>query len=135
MSDEDELQLDDERPEGQEPKPLDVGDPQQVRKRATQIAVAQEDVDNLWCELLATRVGRRLVWRLVNDDLHAFESRFATAGPGFPQQDATWFQAGQTAVGQDIYLRLAKLDRPNILLMHDENDPKFADPTGKQRKK
>jgi hypothetical protein len=130
MSDEP-IEPDDDLEDGTEQGPASVNDdaasPKGIENKARRIAREQREAHEFWRGVFASPVGRREMFAILQS-AHAFEDRFACGPNGFPQAEATWFQAGEHAFGQRLYLTWAKNHRVEILLMHDENDARFADP-------
>lgn len=114
-----------DQPEGQ-PELFDAGEPAAVRKRETKAQLRQRQSDAWWAKLLADPVGRREMWGIVQTECHAFEERFATGPTGFPQQEATWFEAGKQSIGLRIWQTMFMRDPPGAMLMLAENDPRFV---------
>jgi hypothetical protein len=77
-----------------------------------------------WREVFASQVGRREMWRLLSE-LHPFEDRFMSGPTGFPDANATWFQAGQQSFGARLHRTWFKREPANVILMHTEHDPDF----------
>lgn len=115
----------DEQPDNEIDQPAsDAGDKRAHRKRKLSLQFQQRQADEFWNGVLSHEVGRREIWRLLND-AHAFEERFACGPNGFPQPEATWFHAGEQAFALRFYHTLAARARDLVLLMHDENDSRF----------
>lgn len=122
-----------------EPNDLDVAEfsgdmdnaSSRTRSESHKRRVAREahEARLFWNQVFETQVGRREMWRLL-DQMHPFESRFAAGPNGFPQPDATWFNAGQQAIGFQIYQSWFVSNRDGVGKMHDENDPRFVKPKG-----
>ena len=100
-------------------------------KRARRIKTDVSEAVRWWKQAMSAPAGRGEIWKLLTD-AHTFETRFACSPTGFPQPEATWFEAGKQAWGQALYHRLLRMAREETSLMLDENDPAFAKP--KQRK-
>lgn len=98
-----------------------------AKQRQTRIVVEREQVRKFWSEAMRHPVGQRVLWQLLAD-LHTFEERFACGPNGFPQPEATWFHAGEQAVGLRLYRSLAIYDRDALFAMQDKYDPAFAKP-------
>lgn len=111
----------------------DAADPRAIKRRQKRVEIDRQNADKFWAAILADPIGRKEIWRLLQD-CHAFEDRFACGPNGFPQPEATWFQAGEKAFGMRLYHSLAAIDRAGVLLMHDEHDSRFQRP-GEARKK
>jgi hypothetical protein len=104
---------------------VDAANPARLRDRRKREVIEKENSDNFWRRVLSDPVGRKEVWKLLQAG-HAFEERFACGPNGFPQTEATWFQAGEQAFVLRIYQSLLVLDRDAIALMHDEYDHRFG---------
>lgn len=102
-----------------------------VRSESHKRRLAREafEAREFWKAVFGNQVGRREMWRLLQQ-MHPFEERFACGPNGFPQPDATWFNAGQQSIGLRIYHAWAVLDRDGVFQMHDENDSRFAKKAG-----
>jgi len=96
--------------------------------------VEAEQVRRFWSNALRDPVGQRVLWQLLAD-LHTFEERFACGPNGFPQPEATWFAAGEQAVGLRLHRTFARHDREALFAMHDKFDPAFAQPKPPRRKR
>lgn len=120
MSDEDLPGQDEELPL---PPAVDPKAP--ARRRLSQRKELQL-ANEFWRSVLADETGRRELWRLISDDGHAFEERFACGPNGFPQPEATWFNAGEQAFAMRLYQRLLALDPVHVRQMHLEHDSRFA---------
>lgn len=105
----------------------DAASPKGIENKQRRIAREQREALDFWRSVFATEVGRREMFAILRS-AHTFEDRFACGPNGFPQPEATWFQAGEHAFGQRLYLTWSKNHRAEVLLMHDENDARFVDP-------
>lgn len=85
------------------------------------------DAATFWRNVFADPVGRYEMWGILAS-AHAFEERFACGPNGFPQPEATWFNAGQQALGQRLYQTWMQHDFEGVHLMLTENDSRFAPP-------
>lgn len=103
------------------------------RRRRTRAKVEYDEAVAFWKMALGSKVGRREIWRLLRD-AHTFEDRFAVGPNGFPNAESTWFQAGEKAWGQRLWLTLQKYDLGSVLLMHSENDTRLVQPNVPRRK-
>lgn len=120
--DEDDIAPNAAEPEHETPSAADPEQAKRIRNRGKREAA---EGDAFWRQVLADKVGRREVWRLLMN-AHAFEDRFAVGPNGFPQSEATWFQAGERSVGQRLYLSLLRIDHAAIYTMHTEHDGAFG---------
>lgn len=130
MSDEpdtdDELEAGAEGQDGDQPPANDdAASPKQLRNKERRLAREARETQEFWSSVFATPVGRREMWKLLTS-AHTFDERFACGPNGFPQPEATWFQAGEQSFGQRVYRTWARDHRVEVLLMHDENDPAFV---------
>jgi len=135
MSDDDNLDLDIDPAEllPAEQQTISADDPETERKRKTRIRQEFDEASAFWKSILGTKVGRREIWKLLSDS-HAFEDRFACGPNGFPQVEATWFQAGEKSFGQRLWLTLQRYDVDSVLLMHREHDTRLGQPNVPRRK-
>lgn len=102
----------------------DAANPVQQKRIRNRAKFEKEQGAEFWRAMLATEIGRREIWSLLTN-AHTFEDRFACGPNGFPQPEATWFQAGEKAVGMRLYLSLLKLDLPGVTAMHEQCDTSF----------
>lgn len=109
-------------PEQETPNAADPEQQKRIRRRDKRELA---EGDEFWGAVLAAPVGRREIWRLLTS-LHTFEDRFAVGPNGFPQTEATWFQAGEKASGMRLYLSLLRIDHAAVHLMHTEHDSRFG---------
>ncbi len=110
---------------------VDASDVKAIRKRARTLAQQKEETKAFYRGLFSTVIGRREMWAILTS-CHTFETQFAVGPGGFPDPLATWFHAGEQALGQRLYQSWLLMDREGVFQMQDENDPRFAKP---QRKK
>lgn len=120
--DEDEAPPNAAEPEHETPSAADPEQQKRIKNRAKREAA---EGDAFWRRALEDKVGRREIWRLLMN-AHTFEDRFAVGPNGFPQSEATWFQAGERAVGQRLYLSLLRIDHGAVYAMHTEHDAAFG---------
>lgn len=124
MADEDDLVQDDLFP-GEDQPLVDAGSPSGVRKQRTRSKLEATEGAKFWRGILATKVGRRELWRILQS-AHAFETKFACGPNGFPQSEATWFARGEQDLGLRIFFSWQRIDPQGVLLMQQENDPRFV---------
>ncbi|SDD94849.1 hypothetical protein SAMN05216337_1017127 [Bradyrhizobium brasilense] len=120
-------------PDGGEQANDDAASPKQHENKRRRIAREKQEALDFWRAVFASEVGRREMFALLQS-AHTFEERFACGPNGFPQPEATWFQAGEQAFGQRLYQSWARDHRAAVLLMHDENDARFVTTKSKARK-
>lgn len=104
---------------------LNAADPKAFRERRRKADIDRENAEAFWQRVFSDPIGRREMWGILTD-AHAFEERFACGPNGFPQTEATWFQAGEQALGLRLYLSWQRIAPEGVLLMHQENDHRFA---------
>lgn len=115
----------DDAAEGKEPGNDDAASPKQHENKRRRVAREKLEALEFWRGVFGSEVGRREIWALLLS-AHTFEERFACGPNGFPQPEATWFQAGEQAFGQRLYQSWSRDHRAAVLLMHDENDARFV---------
>ena len=111
----------------------DVGHERRRRKR---IDNEYEQASKFWRDVFSTTVGRREMWGLLKatqPDGNPFDPSFPCGPNGFPQPEATWFRAGQYALGQTIWQSWLRLAPDAAVLMLQENDPRFIQPRKRPR--
>jgi hypothetical protein len=116
---------DDAEPEDRPAETVNLSDPKSVRRARDKQKREQQETDSFWRAVFADKIGRRVMWGLIRNDCHGFSPPFACGPNGFPQPEATWFQAGQYSLGQRLYQRWMKAVPEGLKLMHAENDPAF----------
>jgi hypothetical protein len=110
--------------EAEEPNTEDVGSHRGIRNRKKRLEHERKQAEEFWRAIFANPIGRREMWGILQA-CHTFEERFACGPTGFPQPEATWFEAGQQSFGQRLYHSWAMIDRAGVLLMFEEqNTPK-----------
>ncbi len=128
MSDDElDLELDPADLPPSEQETVSADNPETERKRRTRIKREFDEAVTFWQSALSTEIGRREIWKLLSE-AHTFEDRFACGPNGFPQVEATWFQAGEKAFGQRLWLTLQRYDLDAVLAMHREHDGRLAKP-------
>lgn len=129
MSDDDILPESDEADQ-----PFDAGDPAQVRRRGTAQQIKERESIRFWTAIFSDPIGRREMWLLL-EAAKPFEERFACGPNGFPQPEATWFNAGQQSLGLRMYQTWLAKYPLEVMAMHAENDPRFMPAPKSPRKK
>ncbi len=121
MSDVDEGRED--RPEILPAQP-NAASPKDIRKRKDRRKVEDRQDQEFIVGLLATPIGRRFLWSILQA-AHTFEERFGVSAYGFPIEQEVWFNAGQQQLGQRLYQTWDFIDHDGVSLMLRENDPRF----------
>lgn len=127
---------DDGEPQGTDEPTLEVvsaSDPKRMKAQRKRQARTKNQGEEFWKAAISTETGRREIFDLLRQ-AGTFEERFACGPNGFPQPEATWFNAGQKAFGERFYLSLARIDRAAVLAMHDENDARFVKPKARSKR-
>lgn len=104
----------------------DAADPDAIKKVRRRKARAEDEARAFWGRVLGDPVGRRELWGIL-EALKWRETPFQVGPNGFPQPEATWFQAGQREAGLRLYHKLVHHTREGVALMLDEHDPRFVD--------
>jgi hypothetical protein len=112
----------------------DAGDPAVLKRKLTKAAIRSRESERFWRGIFADPVGRREMWGILQQ-AHAFEEIFSCGPNGFPQPEATWFHAGEQALGQRLYQSWILLAREGVFMMQDEHDPRFERPKMPQNKR
>ena len=105
--------------------PADDVEAKQVERKRRRIEQEKVEADKFWKEVFSTPAGRREMWAIM-DACHTFEERFACGPNGFPQPEATWFHAGEQAIGHRLYETWQIRDYDGVYAMRCENDTRFA---------
>ncbi len=126
MTDDEDIAPDDDFDDGQdaEQETVDAANPARLRDRRRRADIEQENAERFWRAVLSDPTGRRELWKIIQAG-HAFEERFACGPNGFPQPEATWFQAGEQAFALRLYQGWLALDPEAVILMHREHDHRF----------
>lgn len=104
---------------------VNAAEPRSLKRARTKAKLREEEAADFWRRALGSEVGRRELWGVLQS-AHAFEERFACGPNGFPQPEATWFEAGQQALGFRLYRSWMRLAPEGVTLMMTENDPALA---------
>jgi len=102
--------------------------PRSQRRIRDKVKRAEEETKQFWRAVLSGEIGRREVWRLLTERCHAFNDEFPAGPAGFPDASARDFLRGQQSLGLGLYQDLMVIDGEAMLLLHRENDPRFAPP-------
>ena len=92
-------------------------------RRATKKVLGRLTVA-FWRKTLSDPVGRREMWKLL-ETCHFREEPFMCGPNGFPQPEATWFKAGEKALGLRLYQMWLALAPDLVILMQSEHDISF----------
>lgn len=117
---------DEDEPSITEPT-VDVASEEGQKEQRRRSRRKENEGERFWRGVLAERLGRQEIYRLLQAG-HAFETVFAASPTGFPNQCATDHARGAQDYVMRWYFKLAQIDRAAVLLMHDENDPRFPKP-------
>jgi len=114
---------------GKMPNAADDTAIEKAQRRAKHVADKSAD---FWRRVLSEEIGRRVMWEVLVG-MHTFEERFAVSPAGFPNPEATWFQAGEKAAGWRLYDALRKADFTGVHRLHLENDPYFKEKANQRK--
>ena len=92
------------------------------------------EAEAFWQQVFNHPIGRREMWRIL-DAAHTFEERFACGPNGFPNREATWFEAGKQSFGLQLFMSWQRIYPEGVFGMQREHDPRLrpAKPPRKQR--
>lgn len=115
-----------ELPSGQ--ATVDAASLKTLRRQRDKRTIEEREGDAFWASVFASPVGRREMWRLLDDDCGLFHANAFACGPnGFPQPEATWFRAGAKDFARRLFDRWEVLDFQGVYMMRVEHDqPTFA---------
>lgn len=102
-----------------------VGNAREVTKRRRKLDRLRDEEEQFLRAVLKDQVGRRVLWGILSA-AHTFDTRFAVGPAGFPDPNATWFHAGEQALGQGLYHKWMTIDPQAMFLMLAENDSRFS---------
>lgn len=133
-ADDDDVPVEGSRDENASSRVPNAADPVRI-ERARQRADFREDQRaDFWKKTLSTELGRQVMWEVLQG-MHTFEERFAATPSGFPDPNASWFQAGEKAAGWRLYDAMRKAALEEVWLMHEECDSYFQAQKKTRRKK
>jgi hypothetical protein len=118
-------------PEEQPERTVNAADPVGIAEQKRRSSREQREADDFWRGVLASEVGRREIWVLIQP---AFSTTFACGPNGFPQTEATWFHAGEHAFAQRLYHSLQIIDHAGVLQVLLEHEPRFKDRNPNKRR-
>jgi hypothetical protein len=117
------LEVDRQAPPGSLPlreRPQAADTEQAAEDQQSKTKMEARQASDFWRGLLRTPIGRREIHKLLTM-VRAFESSpFAATPIGFPDPQATFFNAGQIEQGRAVYQMLAILARDELFAMQDE---------------
>lgn len=87
----------------------------------------REEAKLFWTQVFAHPIGRREMWGVLQS-AHAFEERFACSPTGFPDPNATWFHAGEQALGLRLFMSWQVMAPEGVFAMQMEHDHRFPKP-------
>ncbi len=103
---------------------VDAANPKGVKKARREQSIRQDEAKAFWTAVFASPIGRREMWGVLQA-AHTFNPVFAMGPTGFPDQAATWFQAGEQGLGQRLWKSWLAMDRDGVILMMNEYDPQL----------
>jgi hypothetical protein len=125
---------DDESPRADDDNPETVSavDPIQQGRKRRKAENEQEKAARFWRAVFGDETGRRAMWEIL-ESVGWRNSPFTATAAGFPDPNATWFNAGRHAYAQHLFMTWLRVDHDGVMLMLAEHDPRFAVPKGKKR--
>jgi hypothetical protein len=84
----------------------------------------EREGDLFWIAVFESKAGRREMWNLCANGMHAFKTQWAVTGIA-PDNNATWYAKGEQDVGLRLYHEWIRRFPEKVALMHHENDPRF----------
>lgn len=109
-----------------------AADPEQHQRKRVRKKTAEQEASEFWAQVMASAVGRREVWKLLQD-AGTFAVTFACGPTGAPQPEATWYHNGQRDYGLGLHKMLLRRDPQSLALMHQEHDPDFQEAQKQKR--
>ena len=88
---------------------VDAGTKRGTRKQRDKKRTDSDVEAGFWREVLKSEDGRAVVFRFLMR-AGTFTAPFAVGPNGFPQTEATFFKAGQQALGLELYQNLMRID-------------------------
>ena len=104
-----------------DPADLEADEKARVRKRIEEL-----ESRRFWRGVFNDPVGRREMWTLLND-VGTFQTKFMCTPVGFPDPNATWFEAGKKSVGEWLMKLMLRKARAGFLRMQEEFDPEVRE--------
>ena len=104
-----------------------------AERKSGRLRREQREALSFWRAVLETEVGRREMWRklFAAESSHAFETRFLSGPSGVPDPSASWYSRGEQDLGLRLFHTLQGICPEGVLLMQQENDPRFVKPKRK----
>lgn len=101
-------------------RPAAASTEQEVKDQDDKAKIEARECAAFWQFVLADRIGRREIFKLLKM-IRAFEtSPFASTPIGFPDPNATFYNAGQIDLGRQVYQMLAIVARGELFALQDE---------------
>lgn len=101
-----------------------AAEPEAISLQGQRSKRESERTAEFWQGLLATKDGRAELWKIFNE-AGVFRPPFVSTN-GFPDANATFFQAGKYAFAQSLFHRCLASDLAATRAMLIEHDPAFA---------
>jgi hypothetical protein len=125
---------DDDIPRADEDNPETVSavDPVQQSRKRRKAESEQDKAARFWKVVFGDGVGRRAMWEIL-ESVGWRNSPFTATAVGFPDPNATWFNAGRHAYAQHLFMTWLKQSPDGVMQMLAEHDPRFFVPKGKRK--
>lgn len=103
-------------------RPAQADTEQGTDDQANKTRTEAREASDFWRAVLSDKTGRREVFKLLTL-LRSFEtSPFAATPAGFPDTNATFYNAGQIDQGRAVYQMLAIVARDELFALQDEHN-------------
>ena len=137
MADDDDLDEEAARaddPSIEVPSAVDPGKNVRIRNKAKR---EQAEAVAFWSAVFADRMGRLEMWKILEASSNGGwrSTPFALGPTGFPQPEATWYNAGEREFALRLYHSWLRMVPEGVLLMLRENDDRFIEPKPKPKAK
>ena len=122
----------DETPPDAAEESVSAADPDQQKRIRRRRESVEEKKARFWETVFADPIGRACMWEILQTASWS-KDRFANGPAGFPDANATFFQAGQRSIGDALFYSWLKASRDGVMMMLDENDERFYVPKSKRK--
>jgi len=125
---------DDDAPRADEENPDTVSavNPGQQAQRRRKAESIQERAARFWRAVFDDETGRRAMWEIL-ESVHWTKDPFTATAVGFPDVNATWFNAGRHSYARHLFMTWLRMAPEGVMQMLAEHDPRFE--TAKPKRK
>jgi hypothetical protein len=110
---------------------VDLSDAKLASRKRNKDEREKVEEEKLVRAILGERIGRRYLYKWLST-AGAFRDDFVVSLNGTPDNNMTYFKAGQKELGQRLLLSWMRIDFDSVKTMLDENDPRFMIPKRKR---